>query len=164
MGVGGRALALHPAPCRLAPPPSSKRRWPFRRRSKAPAQLFPCELCDGGSSTECRQLLAVGTKVFGCASLPLARLYDFALFASQRQVSNSQLAQSSLPVASSALARRLVEIHDFETALEVRAARNLPVVLLSREYRRILQRRLIMVGGSPQDPALLDLLAAFRWG
>ena len=36
---------------------------------------------------------------------------------------------------------------DMEMSLLVRASRNLPIVLLTNEYKRILERRLQVVGG-----------------
>lgn len=46
--------------------------------------------------------------------------------------------------------------------LQVRASRGLPLRLMAAEYERILKRRLRIVGGSPDDPALGQLLAVFR--
>ena len=48
-------------------------------------------------------------------------------------------------------------------ALMVRASRNLPIVLLAKEYERILKRRLRVVGGLPDDPALHAMLENFRY-
>ena len=45
---------------------------------------------------------------------------------------------------------------------QVRASRGLPLRLMAAEYERILRRRLRIVGGSPDDPALGQLLAVFR--
>jgi hypothetical protein len=45
---------------------------------------------------------------------------------------------------------------------QVRASRGLPLRLMAAEYERILKRRLRIVGGSPDDPALGQLLAVFR--
>eukprot|EP00887_Chlorella_sp_A99_P000590 scaffold17.g590.t1 len=160
------------------------RRWPLRRwifrwrrggggKREAPAaRLFPCELCDGGA---CQQLLAVGSKQFNLGPvLPLARLYDFSLHASHRQAAASALAAEAAwraldpppplaprgpAVPADVLVRRSTDI---DTTLTVVASRNLPVALVSREYRRILRRRLQHVGGSTDDPALQTILAAFR--
>ena len=45
---------------------------------------------------------------------------------------------------------------------QVRASRGLPLRLMAAEYERILKRRLRIVGGLPDDPALGQLLAVFR--
>ena len=45
----------------------------------------------------------------------------------------------------------------------VRASRNLPLALMKGEYERILRRRLAVVGGSPDDGALQEMLSSFRW-
>jgi len=45
----------------------------------------------------------------------------------------------------------------------VRASRNLPLALMKGEYERILRRRLAVVGGSPDDGALHEMLSSFRW-
>ena len=42
---------------------------------------------------------------------------------------------------------------DVEMSLLVRASRNLPIVLLTNEYKRILERRLQVVGG--QSPPMI---------
>lgn len=48
-----------------------------------------------------------------------------------------------------------------QMSLMVRASRNLPVLVLNKEYERILKRRLKVVGGSPKDPALKQVLQSF---
>ena len=45
---------------------------------------------------------------------------------------------------------------------QVRASRNLPLRLMMGEYERILKRRLKVVGGSENDPALHHMLQGFR--
>ena len=45
---------------------------------------------------------------------------------------------------------------------QVRASRGLPLRLMAVEYERILKRRLRIVGGSPNGPALGQLLDVFR--
>lgn len=47
-------------------------------------------------------------------------------------------------------------------ALMVRASRNLPIKLLAGEYEKILRRRLAVVGGSPDDSALAEMVGKFR--
>jgi len=41
---------------------------------------------------------------------------------------------------------------EIEMSLMVRASRNLPIILLTNEYKRILERRLQVVGGQPLLP------------
>ncbi len=50
-----------------------------------------------------------------------------------------------------------------EMALMVRASRNLPIKLLAGEYEKILRRRLAVVGGSPDDSALAEMVSKFRY-
>ena len=59
--------------------------------------------------------------------------------------------------------QRLRSSSDVKMALMVRASRNLPIKLLAGEYERILRRRLAVVGGSPDDPALAKMVAKFRY-
>ena len=60
------------------------------------------------------------------------------------------------------LAAQIRDSKDVEMSLLVRASRNLPIILLSKEYERILRRRLRVVGGNPQDPALNAMMDTFR--
>ena len=59
--------------------------------------------------------------------------------------------------------QRLRSSSDVKMALMVRASRNLPIKLLAGEYERILRRRLAVVGGSPDDPALAKMVSKFRY-
>ncbi|KAK9816223.1 hypothetical protein WJX74_001914 [Apatococcus lobatus] len=52
---------------------------------------------------------------------------------------------------------------DVSMSLMVRAARNLPIPILAKEYERILKRRLQIVGGSPNDAALSSMLECFKY-
>ena len=58
--------------------------------------------------------------------------------------------------------QRLRSSSDVKMALMVRASRNLPIKLLAGEYERILRRRLAVVGGSPNDSALAEMVRKFR--
>ena len=58
--------------------------------------------------------------------------------------------------------RGIRDSKDIEMSLMVRAARNLPIRLLAKEYERILKRRLRVVGGSPNDKGLRTMLQQFR--
>ena len=58
--------------------------------------------------------------------------------------------------------QRLRSSDDVDMALMVRASRNLPIRLLAGEYERILRRRLAVVGGSPDDAALAQMVTCFR--
>lgn len=58
--------------------------------------------------------------------------------------------------------QRLRSSDDVDMALMVRASRNLPIKLLAGEYERILRRRLAVVGGSPDDDALAQMVTCFR--
>ena len=59
--------------------------------------------------------------------------------------------------------QRLRSSSDVKMALMVRASRNLPIKLLAGEYEKILRRRLAVVGGSPDDSALAEMVSKFRW-
>ncbi|KXZ47538.1 hypothetical protein GPECTOR_34g697 [Gonium pectorale] len=48
-----------------------------------------------------------------------------------------------------------------DMSLTIRACRNLPLPMLSEEFCRILQRRIVKAGGRPDDPALNELLSYF---
>ena len=58
--------------------------------------------------------------------------------------------------------RGIRDSKDIEMSLMVRAARNLPIRLLAKEYERILKRRLRVVGGSPNEKGLHTMLQHFR--
>jgi hypothetical protein len=58
--------------------------------------------------------------------------------------------------------QRLRSSSDVKMAIMVRASRNLPIKLLAGEYERILRRRLTVVGGSPEDTALKEMVRKFR--
>lgn len=49
-----------------------------------------------------------------------------------------------------------------KSIVQVRASRSLPLRLMAAEYEHILKRRLKRVGGSPDDPALTQLLEQFK--
>ena len=59
--------------------------------------------------------------------------------------------------------QRLRSSSDVRMALMVRASRNLPIKLLAGEYEKILRRRLAVVGGSPDDSALAEMVSKFRY-
>ena len=59
--------------------------------------------------------------------------------------------------------QRLRSSGDVKMALMVRASRNLPIKLLAGEYEKILRRRLAVVGGSPDDSALAEMVRKFRY-
>lgn len=60
------------------------------------------------------------------------------------------------------VAKQIRDSTDIEMSLLVRASRNLPILLLSKEYERILKRRLRVVGGNQNDPALSRMMDTFR--
>lgn len=135
----------------------------------------PCEVCPkarpgfGAGVGPCHQLLTTGHKTWGAGPLlPIARLYDFAVYAdgcqAQRWPLGRQLLAAGTDTAEAGpeLWRGLRSAVDVEMSLVVRATRNLPIRLLRAEYSRILRRRLRSVGGSPDDPALEAVLSAFR--
>jgi hypothetical protein len=47
------------------------------------------------------------------------------------------------------LTKGMRDSKEIEMSLMVRASRNLPIILLTNEYKRILERRLQVVGGQP---------------
>lgn len=82
--------------------------------------------------------------------------------AQQSKLARRWGAAKQRPAEETALARSLRDASDIEMCLVVRAARNLPIRLLAREYERILRRRLRVVGGSPDDPALAAMIGNLR--
>jgi hypothetical protein len=134
-------------------------------------------------------LAASGTRLFGLAVGPAklqVKIYEFALYLDAKQAKGSQLSkqhvatalpqpqlqpsqlqqQPSAPLPDpkqlDAFAGSLRSARDIDMSLVVRASRGLPLRLMAAEYERILKRRLRIVGGSPDDPALGQLLAVFR--
>ena len=59
--------------------------------------------------------------------------------------------------------QKLRSSSDVKMALMVRASRNLPIKLMASEYEKILRRRLAVVGGSPNDAALAEMVRIFRY-
>ena len=72
-------------------------------------------------------------------------------------LSHAQSAAAAVRLMAGSWQRRGVTL-----AWQVRASRNLPLGLMMAEYERILKRRLRAVGGSPDDPALHEMLQAFK--
>lgn len=135
-------------------------------------------------------LVATGIRKLGVARLQVD-IYDFAVYVDSHQTRRSQLRRRSpwvadpevqhslrsrqsqtpppggkqlptaMPQHQPDFAKRLINSKDIDMSLVVRASRNLPLKLMMGEYERILRRRLNSVGGSPNDPALVDMLAAF---
>jgi len=99
------------------------------------------------------------------------KIYDFAIFLDAKQAKQSQLgrryanlAGGSAPQDSRAelkVTQGIRDSADVEMSLMVRASRNLPIMLLTNEYKRILERRLQVVGGNKGDPALRAMLEKF---
>ena len=80
----------------------------------------------------------------------------------QSAVKKSLTSSKSVQHDEEKLAKRIRDSSDIEMSLLVRASRNLPILLLSKEYERILKRRLRVVGGNPNDPALKTMMDTFR--
>lgn len=113
-----------------------------------------------------KRLLSVGTRkwaggLMGSGSLLNVRLYDYALYVNPNQVHSSLsrcLADSSAcPMPGADLTHNL-NLSNLDMVVSVRADRALPCSLLVREYEAILRRRLATVGGSPEDPALKQMM------
>lgn len=100
------------------------------------------------------------------SSLLRVKLYDFAVYMDGHQIQQSALSrrakrrQGSEPDA--AFFKALRSSDDVSMSLMVRAARNLPIPILAKEYERILKRRLQIVGGSANDAALHSMLECFK--
>lgn len=133
-------------------------------------------------------LVSAGSRKLGVSRLQV-NIYDFAVYMDSGQAKQSKLGRRSpwlsdpllqqqlianqdlssrpkesptaQPQRQPAFARALINSSDVDMSLVVRASRNLPLKMMMGEYERILRRRLNSVGGSPNDPALPDMLAAF---
>lgn len=81
------------------------------------------------------------------------------------QAKSSSLAKKSTrppaPSQQAQFCRKLRSSDDIDMSLMVRAARNLPIKLLAKEYERILRRRIQKVGGSQTDTALAQMIKSF---
>ncbi|GAB4818849.1 hypothetical protein N2152v2_005895 [Parachlorella kessleri] len=143
----------------------------LRRLSKPqpPSQLFSCELCVHSASerAQCQELVTTGSKAWGIGpTLPLAKLYDFAIYFNREQTEQSSLAsqfrqQPAAVPRLDTLYHSLRSSSEIDFSLVVRAARNLPIKLVAAEYRRILRGRLAALGHDPGDPGLAAMLEAF---
>ncbi len=87
-------------------------------------------------------------RVIACCQAKLSALAK----TSSRPAALSQHAQFCKSLRSSG---------DIDMSLMVRAARNLPIKLLAKEYERILRRRIQKVGGSQSDKALAQMIQSF---
>jgi hypothetical protein len=176
----------HCSPTPLPPAPSSKaltgcrhavkqrRRGFIFRRQRSPQQLFSCQLCvhQPAQQAQTQELVTTGSKVWGLgAALPIAKLYDFAVYLNRQQAQRSPLA-AQFGAQLAAAPRQDAFYHslrasaaaDLDFSLVVRAARSLPIRLVAAEYRRILRSRLAALGHDPGDAGLTTMLEAFRWG
>lgn len=81
------------------------------------------------------------------------------------QAKLSSLARTSpratMPLQQAQFCKSLRSSDDIDMSLMVRAARNLPIKLLAKEYERILRRRIQRVGGSQADKALAEMIRSF---
>ena len=81
------------------------------------------------------------------------------------QAKSSSLAKTNFKPAIGAqnaqFCKSLRSSEDIDMSLMVRAARNLPIKLLAKEYERILRRRITKVGGSQTDAALDKMIKSF---
>lgn len=98
------------------------------------------------------------------------KIYDFAIFLDGKQAKQSALGKKYAKLSGDAaqegkselkLTKGMRDSKEIEMSLMVRASRNLPIILLTNEYKRILERRLQVVGGSKEDPALRTMLERF---
>ncbi|KAK9867336.1 hypothetical protein WJX84_003668 [Apatococcus fuscideae] len=152
------------------------RLWnPFRRPdpSSVAERCFPRQLCRQhvtGSTTDCQDLLSIGCRNWGNwwdgRSLLRVKLYDFAVYMDGKQIQQSQLSRKAKRQRGNepdaAFFKALRGSDDISMSLMVRAARNLPIPILAKEYERILKRRLQIVGGSANDAALTTMLECFK--
>lgn len=136
----------------------------------AEAGTFPCQLClnTPASVKACQELVTTGSRLFGLGGFGSAlkvRIYDFAVYIHPEQARLSSLAKKNVrPPALSQHAqfcKSLRSSEDIDMSLMVRAARNLPIKLLAKEYERILRRRIQKVGGSQTDKALALMIKSF---
>lgn len=132
---------------------------------------FPCRLCLGsaGALKECQDLVTTGSRQFGLGGFGAAlkvRIYDFAVYVQPQQAKASALCKNSpnlqTPAQHVSFCKGLRSSDDIDMSLMVRASRNLPIKLLAKEYERILRRRIVKVGGSQTDEALVNLLHTFK--
>lgn len=155
-------------------------------------RCFPARLSYAGGAGAAaftgtsHDLAASGIRLFGL-SMGRAKLqvkiYEFALYFDAKQAKHSQLskqhsllpapqpqpqaqqpapAPQAAPEQQDSFANSLRSSKDIDMSLVVRASRSLPLRLMAAEYEHILKRRLKRVGGSPDDPALKQLLEQFR--
>lgn len=136
----------------------------------AEAGTFPCQLCISTASSlkTCQDLVTTGSRLFGLGGFGSAlkvRIYDFAVYVHPEQAKLSSLARTSpratMPLQQAQFCKSLRSSDDIDMSLMVRAARNLPIKLLAKEYERILRRRIQRVGGSQADKALAEMIRSF---
>lgn len=158
-------LFLQP-PQVLSPPheqPLAPTGWWNKKKNRQSPSHFPCQVCpvDGG---RCQDLLAVGTKNWGAGPiLPLAEIYSFAVFVDSHQARKAQISPVKEDIKDlDPLLVALKQSADVNLTLIVKVSRNLPLGMMTREYERILKRRLKAAGADPNDPALCAVLDAFR--
>ncbi|KAK9830556.1 hypothetical protein WJX72_012447 [[Myrmecia] bisecta] len=150
----------------------------FRKRkaeSQTGATCFPSQLHMQSSQVarrpQVQELVSVGSRQWGSwwdgRALLRVKIYDFAVYMDAQQAKQSRLTRSlkgrlEKETRQPQFYKQLRSSDDIEMSLMVRASRNLPIRMMAAEYERILKRRLQNVGGSPQDPGLLQMLDCFR--
>lgn len=97
-------------------------------------------------------------------------IYDFAIYVDSQTLHRTKLSSSlRRPLwrwhrgsrTPTELFQQVVTNHDVEMSLTVRPSRDLPLVLMASEYKRILRKRMKVLGGNPNDEALTTLLQYF---
>lgn len=115
-------------------------------------------------------LLTVGSRRWGNwwdgRGLLKIKIYDFAIYVDGQKAHDSLSRGCSRPFRLRRKFRK-TDTHDIANeigqhvpmSIMVRASRNIPVDKLNQEYEKILERRICKVGGTPQDPALREMLS-----
>ncbi|GMH36673.1 hypothetical protein BSKO_04546 [Bryopsis sp. KO-2023] len=133
---------------------------------------FPEEshLQEGPGPRRSQALITVGSRTWGNwwdgRGLLKVKIYDFAIYADKHQAKKSTLSdvvkKRGIASLDPAFYRDLRSTSEIDMSLMVKASRNLPIRIMAGEYKRILKKRIEMVGGSTADPALQSLLTMFE--
>ena len=117
-----------------------------------------------------QELAATGTRTWGSwwdgRGLLNLRIYDFAIYVDSDKLKRSRMSRKFRHKSPSQLRddyyQSLRSSTDFGMSLLVRTNHALPIGMMSREYERILRKRISMVGGDSQDPHLNAMLEYFK--
>lgn len=169
----GHAVATHPHPHpNSGTEPQQQTRRERRQRRHAAIDTSQSTTAADSRDASGLKLIAIGSRQWGNwwdgRGLLKVRIYDFAVYVDPAQARKAlgqgqgwRRGARARKQQQLGMADQLKAHPGVPMSLTIRAARNLPLPMLSDEFERILQRRHEKVGGASDDPALREVLSYF---